>query len=554
MKGSNSRGRGSRRGAGVAPAAAGVLRRIAVLVVTIAFTVVFIAPARAVPSAPGSELIAVAATLRSTGRLFVAERRTITVTDGVDGIVWRHPVPRGQRLEILGVSGPQSLLRHAVADVPRGAYAVKQLPGEVIVYLNVRPADESWVYTVRYRVDGAAGRWADVGDLLWTFVAPLEKACTGPVTLRLSLPVDVPAKAVRVFGPDRPAVVGAGGGTAFVRLPALGAGRWLGVGVVLPVAALAAAPTHAGTRLPAVAAQQRSWQAEQSRLRSARLLRVAALVAAAAAVVILFAALYVYRGLGYRLRFRDERAASVPAELPPAVVSYLWNGGQLDDNAVVATVLDLCNRELVRYSQADDGEGTLTLEPAATSMMPRHDAVFIQSVFKRADVGRPLTLEEFRLGASRRAVWLSDGLVDWTVAVEEAAAADGFLVRSDWTAQVVASVAALALVGVSVYAALTLGLFALLPVPIAVAIFLLSMSVFRHPSRDAVELYRRYKGLRNTLADMDTMGERPAASVVLWREYLVLATVFGLTPRVLEQMRLDVPEAFAEPTFAGGYW
>ena len=549
-------GRSSRRSAGATPGAA-FGRFVVLLAVALVYASGAGAPVSAAPATPELVRIGVVATLLPTGRMEVTERRGFSVAERVDGVEWRHPVPPGARVKILSVRGPMSPLRPAAyGDAGAGTYTVEQLPGVVIVYLDVHPDQSPWAYVVSYRVDGAAGRWTDTGDVIWDFVAPLEHGCAGPVTLRLSVPADVRAEAVRVFGADHPALVRASPGSVSVALRNLAAGRRLEVGVLMPAAALAEAPWHRGARLPIVALQQRAWEAEWSRLRLQRMLRVVALVAATVAVIALFALLYVYRGLGYRHRFRDQRATAIPADLPPAVVSYLWNGGRLDDHAVVATVLDLCDRGLVQYSQPDRGAGTLTLEPEATGMMPRHDAVFIQSLFVRADVGRALPLEQFRREASQRASWARDGLVDWSAAVEDAAARDGLLVRSDWIAQVVATLAALVLMVVSVYGALAIDTWVLLPfqVAVAAAAVLLSMKVFQHPSRDAVELYRRYKGLRNALADIGTMRERPVASVVLWRDYLVLAAVFGLAPQVCEQMRLDVPEAFAEPSFAGGYW
>jgi hypothetical protein len=346
-----------------------------------------------------------------------------------------------------------------------------------------------------------------------------------------------------------------GGGPVTLHL-SLPEGQSLKVGVLLPTAALDASLRQPGSRLPIVATQERAWRAELSHERLRRRGYAAALAAGTAAVVLFFVLLYIYRGKGYRFRWRDERATTIPADLPPAVVSYLWNGGRVDDNAVVATVLDLCDRGLLKYVEPDSGpqDATLTLEATAIRPLPRHEAVFIESLFPLQDVGRPLPMKKLRRTVRAHATDVGNELIEWGAAVEEAAFEAGLLVRSDWTAQVVATIAAGALIVDSVLASLAIGAWAFLPIPIAVAVFLLAMVVFEHPSRPALDLYRHYKGLRNTLAQMDTTKECSTESVVMWRQYLVLATVFGLAPHVREQMRLDMPEAFSRPSFAGGYW
>lgn len=50
------------------------------------------------------------------------------------------------------------------------------------------------------------------------------------------------------------------------------------------------------------------------------------------------------------------------------------------------------------------------------------------------------------------------------------------------------------------------------------------------------------------------MDRHQPGALVLWEQYLVLAAVFGLAKGVRDAMEVHVPEAFAQPSFAGGYW
>ena len=53
-----------------------------------------------------------------------------------------------------------------------------------------------------------------------------------------------------------------------------------------------------------------------------------------------------------------------------------------------------------------------------------------------------------------------------------------------------------------------------------------------------------WQGLKNFLNDYSLMKDRNAPDIILWEKYLVYATVFGISEKVLKQLKVDYPQFF----------
>ena len=56
----------------------------------------------------------------------------------------------------------------------------------------------------------------------------------------------------------------------------------------------------------------------------------------------------------------------------------------------------------------------------------------------------------------------------------------------------------------------------------------------------------RWKGLKNYMNDYSMLNDKLVPDIVLWEKYLVYATTFGISKRVIEQLKVVHPEMFTE--------
>ncbi len=68
----------------------------------------------------------------------------------------------------------------------------------------------------------------------------------------------------------------------------------------------------------------------------------------------------------------------------------------------------------------------------------------------------------------------------------------------------------------------------------------------------------RWKGLKNYMEDYSMLDDKLVPDIVLWEKYLVYATAFGISKKVIEQLKVVHPEMFIETDNAGirnyAYW
>lgn len=68
----------------------------------------------------------------------------------------------------------------------------------------------------------------------------------------------------------------------------------------------------------------------------------------------------------------------------------------------------------------------------------------------------------------------------------------------------------------------------------------------------------RWKGLKNYMEDYSMLDEKLVPDIVLWEKYLVYATAFGISKKVIEQLKAVHPEMFVETNDNGSrnnaYW
>lgn len=57
---------------------------------------------------------------------------------------------------------------------------------------------------------------------------------------------------------------------------------------------------------------------------------------------------------------------------------------------------------------------------------------------------------------------------------------------------------------------------------------------------------QQWEGLKNYLEDYSLLNEKGITDLVMWEKYLVYATAFGISEKVLKQMKADYPEVFIE--------
>ena len=457
---------------------------------------------------------------------------------------------------------------------PPGTYRVTNEGYQVLVEAFFRLSDTTGTFTMRYRALGAAKRWSDTAELYWKYIGATWDVPMDDVRVTIALPEGVTRDEVRAWahGPLYGTVTIEPDASVVLAVSPLPAQTMVEARVTFPAEALPGATQINQPRLELILAEEQEWADEANAERDAlekqqekvRRGRWAA-VALALVIWIPFLFLYFRYGREHEPSLPGEYFRDIPAELPPAIVSYLWTMGGVPPSAVTATIVDLANRGVVRIeaAAADDASDSgkneptyrLTLDTTKTEGLDQIDSDLLGFLFTMVAGDTTLTIPEMRDYAKANQKEFREGLAAWHKTVTTRAEQLGFMEKAGQTAS--GCMVGLAVVVWIAGPILSVAFETVWPLIAGIAsgiAVLIASRALKRRTREAAELHAKYRGLRNYMRDFGRMKEKPPTAVVLWEQYLVLAIVFGIADQVIKDMHVVVPEVVNDPAFRTGMW
>ena len=289
-----------------------------------------------------------------------------------------------------------------------------------------------------------------------------------------------------------------------------------------------------------------------------RWLLVLTLVPLAESLVVAVLALVVYlrHGRSPRVAIDLTSSEAIPTDLPPALAGVLWRHGRVTEDLMVATLLDLVRRRVVRmdaeFSAIAPGPATrnVFLPPGQTFRMTlRRDRVDGLREYEREVVlllfdelaggADSITVDEYRTRARGRAAMFYVWLHAWERLLRRCPEMGGLLranaVGGLWVISQVFKVQLL----VAFLAICFGGPFAVAPV---LAFFFAWWVMLRVPgaTQQGAALLVRYRALRRRLKDT-RIARMPPPGLAIWDDYFVMAVVFGLAEKTVADLYVQTP-------------
>jgi uncharacterized membrane protein len=556
-------------------------RRLAVLLAIAALpALLLLAPTGAWAS--GSYSIpdcAITSTIATNGDLSVHVAQTFTFNGSFTRVYWTLPKKGTGGIRIGGVAvGGKALALTDVSAPPPGTYRVTDEGADVLVEAYGDFAHRTATLTLDYRALHAATRWADTAELYFKFIGDTWAVPMGAVSVAVTPPPGVSSSDTRAWahGPLYGTVTIQPDATVLLKVAPLPARTMVEARLAFPAAALSALPLGTQPRLQTilseekVAADQANAARRQARdeLATKRTLKRVGLVGGivlALAGLVFFAVMYRRFGREFEPSLPGEYYRDIPADLPPSAVQYLWRTGSIDDKSITATLLDLANKGVVGIDQVSHEEHgflhdketvtyRLTRAATGTDSLDPGAAALLSFLFDTAGDGHELLVSGLRDYAKAHRREFVEAHKTWKAAATDAAEGRGFFDPSSRRAARIVSSVGVAVLALSVLLVfVTSTLWALVALPVGIVLLVGARAVNRR-TRDAEELYAKYHGLYRYMKDFGRMQEKPPTAVVLWEQYLVLATVFGIADEVIRDMKVVVPEVVDDPTFRASYW
>lgn len=555
--------------------------------------------------------VSIDATVNTDGSLSVTEARTFSFSGSYSSVYWSIPLDNIDSIEVTGISvtspdGTVTQLEPAQTEAQQrsvrygsgtGLYLAYTQGSNFIIEAYMAMEDGDYTVTPSMTINSPVMAWSDTAQLLWKPLGPDWDEDTSGVTVTVHLPVPEGADAtggvvVQAWadGPLDGYVDVGDDGTIVFSAPTVVSGQYLAVNVLFPQTWLTGVTPSSEARYSQILAQMQEEVAEANQLRedAKRTNSWSNGVLATVAVVMVALLIYAWRRHGVEHKptldytyFRDA-----PWVEHPAALGTVWRG-KTDDNDLVASFIRLTDMGLIKLEQitvtrkrlllADKQEHDymVSLVPgmrAERQALDPVDKAALNLLFKTAKGAKKGTFDAQDVapdGTSFRFSVLSDMAKarpraflklyrEWQTQVQlQADPLDSYEKRGEkWSG-----------------AALMLGFLGIVVATISFALLsgdgyqvwgsvcLLVASVFaltvarhgiRRRTRQAVELHAQLNGLEHWLKDFTNLKEAIPTDVVLWNRLLVMAVVFGVADRVIEQLQTTIPtlmeDVYLQPT------
>lgn len=244
----------------------------------------------------------------------------------------------------------------------------------------------------------------------------------------------------------------------------------------------------------------------------------------------------------------------IPLGVTPAEMAhffYHYKGGLKSQknrgNVLSATIMDLARKDFLELSSdpsdADDYViGLCSVPDAKRAELKVHESALLELLAKvQASVGRPFNMKEFENFAKANATY-TNNQINAVVGKSQ----KGFAISTNFKQSALSSI--LTTIGVLMIGGgvlffggemttyFGLGLF--------IAGFILEIFTPRAKkfSAEGLKKYMEAKGLERFMLDFSNLKEHEIPALILWEEYMVFATMMGISERVLEELKLRYPE------------
>ena len=580
----------------------------------LSLVLVIMTPCAAFARSFGVDAVSFDAVLEKDGSLDVTEQREYDFSGSFNGIYW--DLPRGtyegrdvdaaiSGVAVVTADGGSTPLTESSSGDP-GSYSVDAQYDYYRLTIYWPASDETVTFQVSYELDQLATRWSDVGELYWQYVQADPDADSAWHNVKAQVSLSVPDGAqvnpgdnVRAWahGPLDGTVSFDGDHIVFFS-PAVGTQEYLEMRVTLPQDWLPEASQESEPRLDAILAEEHEWVADaNARRRSARLTvwGIPGLLSLMGAACFVLAGVQKHRSAQHRIkaRFDDTYFRDVPTKDHPAVLGMLYHNGSLTEKEFTATMcltdqgrlgLDPVRAEKTGFfgKAKDKGEWRL-VGKGDTFRRPGDNAPGVREIDDAAynflfDVVAPRSPQHLGVSGVEPSVFTSD--------FEEVAHAapqdyyDGYHAWSDTVEQVFGQCpyralsaegsAAWGIIGLAciVLTLLLAGVGVLLGVPtlpLALGLCLgfaggvcLVLADNSEPvyvlTQEGADVMAQLEALKRWLTDFTRLEEAIPTDVVLWNRLLVMATVLGVADKVIEQLKVAMPQLLLDSNFAAYSW
>ncbi len=308
-----------------------------------------------------------------------------------------------------------------------------------------------------------------------------------------------------------------------------------------------------------IVVQETAWYEEHlERLETERVLTIVftviggLLVLLGAFSIYYFKKIYVKVKGEYPLIVREIPEGERPAQMAHFFYHYEWGTAKKKNrgNMLSATILDLTRRGYLALEPDPEDKDDYKIRVLDVyKVMKRVLEPYELSIFNLLEEVygyyecRPFTMKEFKRYARANAVRVNDAINYFLKESGSLKRSKNYVINKGITPSRVAELAVFCLIaGMFLFLAVDYATFLGAGMFIFAILLIIGRPSAKKLNLDGEAKYMEAKGLEAFMRDFTNLAEHEIPKMILWEEYMVFATMMGISEKVLEALKLKYPE------------
>lgn len=420
-------------------------------------------------------------------------------------------------------------------------------------------------FEMTYTILDAVKNYTDISEFYWQFIStssaiPVKKV-TGSITLPSPILVEEDFR-IWAHGPLNGTITKTSNSTAYFEVEDLPSNTMLETRVVTPTYVFANnANVSSSHKLPNILEQEQTWAEEANRKREAIAKRKNGIIAffiltniigIIPSILLLKKIKEYQKQLQKAPNFKATSPSKYYRDIPnekaspaQAAFVYYFKTSSLSyhiPEVISATLLDLCMKKYLTFEMLENKkkEIKITLLPNREDSLLLKDERVIYQMLEKVSPNREFTMKEFeKYAKSHSSSFLKQYELIAPYAKSEVEAQGNYdttLIKQyeNW---------ALKEIGFIFLTIVSLAMIVNIIPSILCCIYCSKIAKRYHTlTQKGVEEKEAWIGLKHYMEDFSMMDQKEVPELPLWEKYLVYATAFGISDKVLEQLKVVYPQ------------
>lgn len=519
------------------------------------------------------------AALKADGTMNVVEKRTFNFDGDFSFVYWDFPLQNVQEINFTSLTAKtedgQSIKFSQSDSEEPGTFTLENDGETQRLTAHFNASDEKLAFTLKYNESNVVAAYNDNAQLYWQFIGRGWGVDTKNVSIVITPPSPLTKADVRAWahGPLSGTVAITNEGNVTLQVSDLPANTFVEARALYPVAEFPYAPTIEGTISDKALKEEQAWadEANAYREKTKRAYYGYSALGLLVALGLFIAVIIMFQKYGrehkqyIELNGKYWREDPRP-DMPPAMIGCLWRFGEVTNDDISATLMDLTDRKIITMVEKQEEVkrfiGAPKIEKSYSfkvnpELLVKESIInqdLVKLLIKTGWSDTEFSFDSIEAYAKKHAQGYLEDINAWKASVKGQVEIENLIEAQSNTMQGIAFAIAviMALVTVLLFIAqCTIAgiVTAVLCIPtVAMAFFM------KRRSQEGDELYHRYQGLNNYLKDFSRIDIAPPTSIVIWNRFLVLATVFGIAEEVAKNLETALPNVVHSDEFAMSYW